>query len=62
MFGYPSLPAGLVESARQRGPRQFFSGLASGTQGLFQVGPGLQQLLLVLLVLLSATAAARLLL
>eukprot|EP00887_Chlorella_sp_A99_P007395 scaffold2.g7395.t1 len=28
--------AGLVESARQRGPAQFFWGLASGTQGLFQ--------------------------
>ncbi|PSC70464.1 Methionine gamma-lyase isoform A [Micractinium conductrix] len=28
--------AGLVESARQRGPRQFLWGVASGTRGLFQ--------------------------
>ena len=28
--------AGLVESARQRGPRQFLLGVAGGTQGLFQ--------------------------
>lgn len=33
----PCPHAGLVESARQRGPRQFFSGVASGTRGLFQV-------------------------
>lgn len=31
------LPAGLVESARQRGPRQFLWGFASGTRGLFEV-------------------------
>jgi hypothetical protein len=30
--------AGLVLSARQRGPAQFLAGLASGVQGLFQVG------------------------
>ena len=52
LFDRPSLPAGLVESARQRGPRQFFTGLASGTQGLFQVGAGL-----LLPALLSAAAA-----
>lgn len=28
--------AGLVESARSRGPRHFLAGLASGTRGLFQ--------------------------
>lgn len=28
-------PAGLVESARQRGPSQFVAGLVSGTRGLF---------------------------
>ena len=36
----PRLAAGLVESARQRGPRQFIRGVASGTQGLFQVHSG----------------------